>query len=66
MATMLNSKLVELTAGVVKFKKLIWKGSRRKALDTPAIDVKKETTKAIRGGRNTRVLTPETEKYTVN
>jgi hypothetical protein len=47
---MLYRKFVELTAGLVKCRKLIWNGRRRKAPDTPPIDVKKETINDTRGG----------------
>jgi len=50
---------VELTAGLVKWRTLIWNGSSRKAPETPAIEVKKERTNATRGGMNIYVLTPE-------
>ncbi len=50
MATILKSWLVALTAGVLKPRKLTWKGKIRKAPDTPPIEVKKEITKATRGG----------------
>jgi hypothetical protein len=53
---------VALTEGLVKFKKLIWNGKRRNAPDTPPMEVKKETTKATRGGMKIYVLTPETGK----
>ena len=39
---------------------LIWKGRRRKAPDTPPIDVKNEITIAISGGNRILVFTPET------
>ena len=52
---MLYTKFVELTAGLVKPRTLIWKGRRMKAPDTPAIEVKVETTSATSGGRNTHV-----------
>jgi hypothetical protein len=55
MAMMLYTKLVELTAGLVKPSALIWNGSRMKAPETPAMEVKEETTNATSGGRNTYV-----------
>jgi hypothetical protein len=53
---------VELTAGLVNPRTLIWKGRRRNAPDTPPMDVKVETTRATRGGSNAQVFTPETGK----
>jgi len=50
MATILKRWLVALTAGLLKPRKLTWKGKIRKAPDTPPIEVKKEITKATRGG----------------
>ena len=50
MATILNSWLVALTEGLVYPRNDIWKGKRRKAPDTPPMEVKKEITKATRGG----------------
>jgi hypothetical protein len=41
---------VALTAGVLNPRKLTWKGKIRKAPETPPIEVKKEITKATRGG----------------
>ena len=35
-------KFVELTAGLVKCRKLIWNGRSRKAPETPPIEVKKD------------------------
>ena len=43
-------------------RKLIWKGSKRKAPEIPPIEVKKEIVIATRGGNNTFVFTPETGK----
>src|SRR5512147_892714 len=62
MATMLKSWFVALTAGAVKPRTLIWKGRRRKAPDTPPVDVKSEMAKATRGGRNGETSTPEAGK----
>jgi hypothetical protein len=59
---MLYNIFVELTEGEVKFRKLIWNGRSKKAPETPPIDVKKEMTKAISGGRSILVSTPETGK----
>jgi hypothetical protein len=42
--------LVALTDGLAKFRKLTWKGSSRKAPETPPMEVKKETTRATSGG----------------
>jgi hypothetical protein len=42
--------LVAFTDGLVKLRTLIWNGSRRKAPETPPMEVKKETIKATRGG----------------
>jgi hypothetical protein len=66
MATMLYTKFVELTAGLVKPSTLIWKGSRIKAPDTPPMEVNAETTSATNGGRNTQVVTPDTGKSMEN
>ena len=63
-ATILNTKLVALTEGEVNWRKLIWKGRRRKAPETPPMEVKKETTKATSGGKKIQVVTPETPKCT--
>jgi hypothetical protein len=41
---------------------LIWKGRIRKAPVIPAMEEKKEITKAIRGGIKIEVSTPETGK----
>jgi hypothetical protein len=41
---------VLLTAGELKPRTETWKGSRRKAPDTPAMDVKKDIVQAISGG----------------
>jgi hypothetical protein len=60
--TTLYKKLVALTEGVVKPRKLIWKGRMRKAPVMPAIEEKKDMTKATRGGSNIEVSTPETGK----
>jgi hypothetical protein len=59
---MLYTKLVALTEGLVKLRKLIWNGKRRKAPEIPPMDVKKDTTKATRGGINMYVLTPDIGK----
>ena len=48
---MLSTKLVELTAGVVNPRMLIWKVRRMKAPDTPAMEMKVETTSEISGGK---------------
>src|SRR5574341_292194 len=61
---MLYTKLVELTAGLVKPRTLIWNGSRMNAPDTPASEVKADTTSATSGGRNIQVFTPDTGKNT--
>src|SRR3990172_4292693 len=66
MATMLYTKFVELTAGLVKPRTLIWNGRRMKAPDTPAMEVKAETISATRGGMNIQVFTPETGKRAIN
>ncbi len=57
---MLYTKFVELTAGLVKPRTLIWKGRRMNAPDTPAMEVNDETANATSGGRNTHVATPDT------
>src|SRR3990172_8547406 len=62
-ATMLYTKFVELTAGLVKPSTLIWNGSRMNAPDTPAREVKAETTSATSGGRNTHVYSGYGEQY---
>jgi hypothetical protein len=62
-ATILNTKLVALTEGLVKFKTLIWNGSKRKAPETPPMDVKKDTTSATRGGIQGATSTPAVSKY---
>jgi hypothetical protein len=59
---MLKIMLVGLTAGPVKFRTLTWKGRRRKAPETPAIDVKKEITRATRGGNQNGASTPDPGK----
>ena len=53
----LNSRLVGVTAGLVKPSTLTWNGSNKKAPDTPAIAVKVEITKATSGGSQHGVLT---------
>src|SRR5574341_887547 len=63
---MLYTKFVELTAGLVKPRTLIWNGSRMNAPDTPAREVKADTTSATSGGRNTQVFTPDTGKNIEN
>src|SRR4030043_2363189 len=63
MATILKTKLVALTDGLVKLRKLIWNGSKRNAPDTPPMDVKKETTSATRGGIHGATSTPAVSKY---
>ena len=55
MATRLNTMLVELTAGLVKFSTLIWNGSSRKAPEMPTIELKNEMTKATAGGSHSHV-----------
>jgi len=57
---------VELTEGLVNPRILTWKGNKRKAPDTPPMEVKKETMKATSGGRKTHVFTPETGNTTYN
>jgi hypothetical protein len=64
MATTLKTWFVPLTDGLPYPRKLIWKGKRRSAPETPAMEVKKDTAKATTGGRKTQVLTPETGKCT--
>jgi hypothetical protein len=59
---MLNTRLVGVTDGLTKPRTLIWKGRSRKAPDTPAMDVKKEITKATTGGSQSAVSTPEIGK----
>jgi hypothetical protein len=54
--------LVGLTAGEEKPKKLTWKGRRRKAPETPPMEVKVETTRATRGGIRGLTSTPDTGK----
>jgi hypothetical protein len=56
---MLYKKFVELTEGLVKLRKLIWKGRRRNAPETPPIEVKKEMISATSGGTKIYVLTPD-------
>jgi hypothetical protein len=63
MATILNTKFVALTEGLVKLRKLIWNGSKRKAPETPPIDVKNDTTSATRGGIHGATSTPAVSKY---
>jgi hypothetical protein len=60
--TTLYRKLVALTEGVVKPRKLIWKGRIRNAPVMPAMEEKKEITNAMRGGIKIDVSTPETGK----
>jgi hypothetical protein len=38
----------------------MWNGRRMNALDTPAMEVREETTNATYGGRKTQVFTPDT------
>jgi len=59
---MLKIILVGLTAGLVNFKTLIWKGISKNAPETPADDVNEDTRKATSGGINGRTSTPETGK----
>jgi hypothetical protein len=54
--------LVGLTAGLVKPRKLTWKGSSKNAPETPPMDVKNETANATTGGSQSETSTPETEK----
>ena len=61
-ATILYTKLVALTAGLVKPKALIWNGNRMKAPDKPARDENTDTTNATTGGINTHVVTPDEGK----
>jgi hypothetical protein len=62
MATMLYTKFVGLTAGLVKLRMLTWKGRSKKAPDTPPMEVKVDTTKATRAGMSGLTSTPETGK----
>jgi PAS domain S-box-containing protein len=57
-----NTCLVGETAGLVKLRKLTWKGSSRKAPETPPMEVKVERTRAIRGGMSGLTSTPDTGK----
>lgn len=57
--TILYTKFVELTAGLVNQSTLIWNGRRMNAPDTPAIEVRDKTTNATNGGRKTQVFTPD-------
>jgi hypothetical protein len=59
---MLKTRLVELTAGLVKPSTLIWKGRIRKAPEMPPMEPKKETTKETTSGINGETSTPETGK----
>jgi hypothetical protein len=59
---MLKTRLVGVTAGLVKPRKLIWKGKMRKAPDMPPMEVKKEITSPTSGGTHKAVSTPETGK----
>ena len=54
------AKFVELTAGLVNPSTLMWNGRRMNAPDTPAMEVREETTNATYGGRKTQVFTPDT------
>jgi hypothetical protein len=49
---------VALTEGFEYPKNVTWKGRRRKAPDTPPIEVKKETPKATKGGIQGATSTP--------
>ena len=62
MATMLNSWLVALTAGLVKPSTLIWNGSSRNAPETPPMEVKNEITNATSGGTSGETSTPDAAK----
>jgi len=62
MATILKTRLVGLTAGLVKLRMLTWKGSSRKAPETPPMEVKVDTTRAMRGGTSGLTSTPDTGK----
>jgi hypothetical protein len=54
---------VALTDGLVKLRTLIWNGSKRKAPETPPMDVQKETTSATRGGIHGATSIPAVSKY---
>jgi hypothetical protein len=56
---------VELTEGLVKPSTLTWNGSRRKAPETPPIDVKKEMINATISGTPGKTSIPETGKYMI-
>jgi hypothetical protein len=56
--------LVALTAGLVKPRTLTWNGKRRKAPETPPIEVKKEIIKATVGGRRGLISISAMGKYT--
>ncbi len=59
---MLKTRLVGETAGLVKLRMLTWKGSNKKAPETPPMEVKVETRKAIKGGMSGLTSTPDTGK----
>jgi hypothetical protein len=63
MATILKRWLVALAAGLLKPRKLTWKGKIRKAPDIPPIEVKKEIMKDIRGGTHGLISISATGKY---
>jgi hypothetical protein len=58
--------LVAETAGLLKPRTLTWKGRRRKAPDTPPMEVKKEMLKATRGGTQGATSMPAVGKYMPN
>jgi hypothetical protein len=62
MATMLYTRLVGLTAGLVKLSTLTWKGRSKKAPDTPPMEVEVDTNTATRGGMRGLTSTPDTGK----
>jgi hypothetical protein len=63
MATMLKTWFVALTDGAVYPRKDIWKGRRRKAPETPPIDVRKDTANAAMGGSQIETSMSAVGKY---
>ena len=66
MATILYTRFVELTDGLVKPRILTWNGKSRNAPETPPIDVKNEITKATIKGMKGDISIPETEKCIIS
>lgn len=63
---MLKSWFVELTDGFVYPRNDTWKGSKRKAPDTPPMEVKNEIVNAATGGTQGATSIPAVSKSTGN